>query len=158
MALLDKLFGGSTKSNKKPDLKKSQESIIYEQAYTQSKSFKGYKRFGVSYYGYEPAENGLARFKKSGQNLEGADIKLKFVKRQDGHFVDVLINDYLVGSVIFWDKSDEGYLFFKNKFCNGKVSHAHIRFDTETVVGIDKKGKSVQVDRDKIFLFLKVED
>lgn len=132
MSLIKKLL--NTTSHKKNDsVNQITEKVIYEQKYSQSHSFKGYKRFNVSYYGYEPAEQGLERFKASGQKLEGADIVLKFVKRGQFNFVDVLINDCLVGSITMWNDDDGVLDYFKKKFCSGKVTKAHIRFDGERV-------------------------
>lgn len=142
MSVFKKLLGKSShQEEKKSSTNLNKDKVICEQKYSQSHTFKGYKRFNVSYYGYEPAEKGLARFKESGQKLEGADIILKFVKRGQFHFVDVQVNDCLIGSVTMWNDDDGVMEYFKNKFCTGKVTKAHIRFDSE-----------------KIYLFLKSEE
>ena len=87
MGLLKKLFSGSEK-------KQAAEDVFYEQHFTQSHSFKGYKRFNVSYYGYKPAEDGFAAFKNDGLQLDSADILLQGVTRGQFQFVDVIVNGY----------------------------------------------------------------
>ena len=159
MSMFKKLFGKpSQHDTKKSSVNLNDNKVIYEQKYSQSHSFRGYKRFIVSYYGYEPAEKGLARFKESGQNLEGADIVLKFVKRGQSNFVDVQVNNYLIGSITMWNDDDAVLDYFKNVFCSGKVTKAHIRIESETIMTTDKRGRKIQDESDRIYLFLKSEE
>lgn len=137
---------------RKKQPEKNNQGVFYEQHFTQSHSFKGYKRFHVSYYGYKPAEDGLAQFRKAGLDLEGADILLRGVRRDEFQFVEVIINGYLVGSVTMWTE-DEKTQFIKNNLFTGKVEKAHIRIDYENVGGGNKIQK-----REKIFLFLKISE
>lgn len=158
MSILKNLFGKTQHQEQKNSSSQSSGyKIIYEQQFVQSHSFKGYKRFNVSYYGYEPAEKGLAKFRQSGSDLDGAEIILQFVKRGQFNFVDVQINNFLVGSVTMWS-DDDVLTFFRKQFCTGKVTKAHIKIEYETILSEDKKGKLIQNEREKIYLFLKSEN
>lgn len=107
--------------------------------------------------GYEPAEKGLARFRRTGHNLEDADIHLQYIKRDEFYFLEIRVNGNHIGSVTTWGDEDRKELF-KKYFCTGKVTKAHIRIDAETVFSKNRLGKVVANEREKIYLFLKLED
>lgn len=123
--------------------------VIFEQHFTQSRSFKGCKRFNVSYYGYQAAAKGLAAFKAAGSDLTDADILLRGIRRSDYEFVDVIVNGFLLGSVTVWG-DDASADFLHNILFAGKVEKAHIKIDFETIIT-----DTASMQREKIYLFLK---
>ena len=135
---------------------------LFEQHFTQAKSFRGFKRFRVSYRGYEPVKASFEKFRKKGMDLDGADIHLKQRFAGDFNeyeFVDVAVNGYQIGSVLFWDCSEEQASFLKNILYAGKVDKACIRIEPNgVVVGYNKKGKRVEDEDFKISLFLHEQD
>lgn len=141
------LFGKKASSG---HTSKPKEKTLYEQSFVQSHSFKGYKRFRVSYYGYSPAEEGLAKFRKAGMDLENAEILLRLTKRNDTVFLDVIVNGCFIGNVPFWNKNDPNLAYIKKTLLKGSIEKAHIRIDYENIVT-----KKEVIDREKIFLFLK---
>lgn len=102
-----------------------------EYKFTQSSNFRGFKRFHVSYYGYEPAEKGLKRLMKRGPDLTGAEIVLKPVRREDCDFLDVIVNGNLIGSVTFWTPDPKKDAFINNYLYKGKVDKAHVRIEVD---------------------------
>ena len=128
------------------------ENVFFEQRFTQSHTFRGYKRFHVTYYGYGPAESGLAAFRETGMDLEGAEIILRGVERNDYKFIDVIVNGFFIGSIPFWslDNDSEASDFIKKGLLKGKVEKAHIRIESENIISSD--GVTA---REKISIFLK---
>ena len=94
--------------------------------FIQSANFRGYKRFHVSYYGYAPAEHGLADWTASGARLDGAEIVLQSAHRDEYEFIDVFVDGYFIGSVPFWDDDPQKRSFADTYFYSGRVDGAHI--------------------------------
>ncbi|MCQ2563906.1 MAG: hypothetical protein MJ128_05410 [Mogibacterium sp.] len=151
MGILKEMFNPQ-KSQKKdmPKKENTSENTFFEQSFIQSHTFKGYKRFQVSYYGYAPAEKGVATFRKYDLDLEGAEVRLKGVKRSGYLFLDVFVHGFFLGSVTFWGSDDNNLAFMNQYLFKGLVEKAHIRIDYETI--ITSEGS---VKREKIYLFLK---
>lgn len=126
--------------------------------FTQSQRFNGYKRFRVSYYGYEPAEEGLKQFHRLGSSLDGAEILLNPASRGSFQMIDVFVNGFFIGSVFFGNDDDDATEFIENKLLRGLVTDAHVRFEIQTVIGKGKFGRAVTEERDRIHLFLKASE
>ena len=116
---------------------------VFEQSFTQSKSFRGHRRFYVSYYGYKEAEKGLAQLRRSGSDLRDAKIQLRKILFDDTWAIQVYVNDFLVGSV-FETSCNEGQLEILNDLSNGLVNSAHVRIEDD-------------IEREQVYLFLKSE-
>ncbi len=126
--------------------------------FTQSDRFNGYKRFRVSYYGYEPAEEGLKQFHRLGSILDDAEILLNPTARGDFQMIEVFVNGFRIGSVFFGNEDDDVTDFIENKLLCGLVTGAHIRFETQTVIGKGRFGQTITEERDRIYLFLKASE
>ena len=126
--------------------------------FTQSKRFNGYKRFRVSYYGYGPAEEGLKQFHRLGSLLDGAEILLNPAAHGGSRMIEVYVNGFRIGTVFFGSDDDDVTDFIENKLLLGHVTDAHVRFETQTVIGRGKFGRTVTEERDKIYLFLKASE
>lgn len=131
---------------------KKKQKALFEQRFIQSKTFRGHKRFYVSYYGYQPAEQGVARLRRSGNNLDGAEILLK--KSDKEPRLEVYVNGNLIGSVPEYSL-DEAQRKVMNSLYNGRVNSAHVHIEYENVYSVDKKGKAGFTERERFLLFLK---
>lgn len=126
--------------------------------FTQSKRFNGYKRFRVSYYGYEPAEEGLKQFHRLGSILDNAEILLNPADYGGSRMIEVYVNGFRIGTVFFGNDDNDAADFIENKLLHGLVTDAHIRFETQTVIGRGKFGRTTTEERDRIYLFLKAAE
>lgn len=144
-------------SVKQESVRQKEPTVLFQQGFTQSKSFRGHKRFNVSYYGYKLAEDGIAQFRKSGSNLDGADILLRKCAYDHGWYVEVIVNGCLLGSVFDHTCNDEQMSVLEKLF-RGQVESAHVHIEYETIFFTNKKGKVESTEREKIFLFLKAMD
>lgn len=132
--------------------------ILYQQEFVQSSSFKGHKRFNISYYGYPPAEEGVLQFRSANVDMSNAKILLKKVRTDDYTFIHVIVNGFFIGSVSLLSCNAEQKDLLNNKLVNGLVNSAHVRVEYETIVGKNEKGKIVTEEREKFYLFLKVDE
>ena len=133
--------------------------VLFQQEFDQSKSFRGHKRFNVSYYGYKPAEEGVLQFRNANVDMDNAKILLRKV-RVDGKytFLYVIVDGFFLGSVSSMYCNEEQRDFLKNKLYKGLVDSAHVRVEFEPVIEKDEMGKIVTVQREKIYLFLKAAE
>lgn len=129
-------------------------NVVFEQGFEQSERFKGYKRFHVSYYGYAPAENGLAAFKKTHIDYSVSEIKLRAVSRQPGIFIEVFADGFLLGSIPPWSCKGEQADFIKNQLLCKRVDSAHIRFNRNNYVLKAKGDALIPEERVQIALYL----
>lgn len=124
--------------------------------FIQSPRFDGYKRFRVSYRGYEPAEDGLKQFHRIGAPLDDAEILLNPVSRGGYQLIEVFVNGFRIGSVFYMDDR-ESARFIGDKLLAGLVTDAHVKFEVQTSIGKGKFGLNTTKEEDVIYLFLRAD-
>lgn len=128
----------------------------YEQAFTQSKAFRGHKKFHISYYRYKPAEDGIKAWRASGSIVDGAEILLSKIIYMGDWFIEVRVNGFLIGSVMRGYCSEE-QLQYLSALEQGHIVSAHVRVEYENIVSKNRVGKLVTNEREKFSLFLKAD-
>ena len=100
------LFG--KKKKKAPAPSKGPE-VLWQKKFTQSGSFKGYRRIRLSRYYHEEIDKSVSYFEKRDYDLTGRTIQLictRFDKsRKDGRRIDVRVDGKLLGTV--WQSDEE---------------------------------------------------
>lgn len=99
------LFG---KKKKAPAPSKGPE-VLWQKKFTQSGSFKGYRRIRLSRYYHEEIDKSVSYFEKRNYDLTGRTIQLICTrfdkKRKDGSRIDVRVDGKLLGTV--WASDEE---------------------------------------------------
>lgn len=100
------LFG--KKKKKAPAPSKGPE-VLWQKKFTQSGSFKGYRRIRLSRYYHEEIDKSVSYFEKRNYDLTGRTIQLICTrfdkKRKDGSRIDVRVDGKLLGTV--WASDEE---------------------------------------------------
>lgn len=109
---------------------------FFEQSFIQAKSFRGFKRVGLSNYGYKPIEEGLNALRPF--DLKGREITLQGVESSGLKLLQVLVDGNHVGTLFEYNYTD----IFK-AILAGKATAAYVKAED---------------DGDKVFLFVKLGD
>jgi len=120
------LFGKKKKKSKstKAAEPKPTRKLLWSKTYTQSSSFKGYRKIMLSRYYSDSVDATISKLKKKKYDLAGSKIKLENIKSLDKYnnyqVVNVYINGMLIGSVFNSDK--QGY----EKLTKNKIDKVHL--------------------------------
>ena len=88
------LFGKKKKSTPKPKIKKT---VHASKSFTQSESFKGFKRHKLTTYKEFEVADTLFYFKSSGYNFDGCEIKIEYATIKADMNVFDAVNVYVNG-------------------------------------------------------------
>ena len=133
-----------------------------------SKGFRGYKRYRLTTYGYEPIQRGIDALKipnpkyqvdpevdKYIFDLVGKQVEIRLLLNNDST-MPVFVNGNQIGT--YFANSDEEKQLMHD-FANGKIESVHVRIEwaPQNIISTNKKGKlEVNVEeRYKSFLFVK---
>ena len=93
--------------------------VLWSVSFTQSKTFKGYRRIRLTRYDRTQIEQNISLLK----DPAGRTIELQCVRLEDGHCVNVYVDALLVGTVYEHD-SEQWSLVAGHRY-----DSAHVRFD-----------------------------
>lgn len=83
--------------------------VIWTKTFTQSGTFRGYRRIRPSRYFHEKIDKSIAYFEKSDYSMKGRTIQLTCLQfdkhRPDGHCIDIFADGLLLGTV--WQSDEE---------------------------------------------------
>lgn len=122
--------------NKKKKVEQPEPKPFFEQSFIQAKSFRGFKRVGLSVYGHKPIEDGLNALRPF--DLKGREITLRGVESSGLKLLQVFVDGNHVGTLFEYNYTD---IF--NAILAGKATAAYVK---------------VEDDGDKVFLFVKLGD
>ena len=102
------LLFGKKKKKKAPAPSKGPE-VLWQKEFTQSGTYKGYRRIRLSRYYHEEIDKSMAYFAKRDYDMTGRTVQLictRFDKsRKDGRRIDVRVDGKLLGTV--WQSDEE---------------------------------------------------
>lgn len=97
------LFNFGKKKSEPAPASKAEPEIIWSKEFTQSGTFKGYRRIRLSRYFHEEIDKSVAYFEKHDYDMKNRTIRLDCVrfdrKRPDGCRIDLRVDGRLLGSV-----------------------------------------------------------
>lgn len=121
------LFNFGKKKSKAAPANKQAPEILWSKSYTQSGTFKGYRRIKLSRYFHEVIDENLAFFEQQGYDMKGRTIQLTCLRfdkeRSDGCSINVYVDDMLVGSV--WQSDERSW----QMLTENKIDKAHVRIE-----------------------------
>ena len=101
------LFG--KKKKKKAPIQNKGPEVLWQKRFTQSGTYKGYRKIKLSRYYHEEIDKSMAYFAKRDYDMAGRTVQLictRFDKmRKDGSRIDVRVDGKLLGTV--WQSNDE---------------------------------------------------
>jgi len=102
------LLFGKKKKKKAPAPKKGPE-VLWIKEFTQSGTYKGYRRIKLSRYFNEEVDKSMAYFVKHDYDMKGRTVQLTCTlfdkSRKDGRRIDVRVDGKLLGTV--WQSDDQ---------------------------------------------------
>jgi hypothetical protein len=103
------LFNFGKKKAKSSTAPAAEPEVLWSKEFTQSGTFKGYRRIKPSRYFHEEIDKSVSYFEEHGYNMKGRTIQLICVrfdrKRPDGCRIDLRVDGMLLGSI--WQSDDE---------------------------------------------------
>lgn len=133
-----------------------------------SKGFRGYKRYRLTTYGYEPTKRGIDALKipnpkynvdpevdKYIFDLVGKQVEIRLLLNDDA-IMPVLVNGNQIGTYFAYTDEEKQ---LPHDFANGRIESVHVRIEwnPQNIISTNKKGKlEVNVEeRYKSYLFVK---
>lgn len=106
---------------------KSVPEILWTKSFTQSGTFKGYRRINLSRYFHEEVDKSIGYFEKQGYNLKGSTVQLTCIRfdkgRDDGCRVDIYVNEKLLGTI--WQSDQQAW----SMLTENEIDKVHVRIE-----------------------------